>query len=224
MNLKKGSLNLLDDGCLKKFQSFTIRKNKIINTIQTIHKSIRNEKEIMEEKSINNIIEEKVKLPVFGLVPTQKDHLFKCGNKYERHTLPLISMNTTLLITPPLPYYNSILNLKFKNTSDEAVDTTLVLPKEFSSAIASANIYLGDKVLKMKLMGRQKAQDKMKKAMDEGKSAAIGELMNRNKTERIAPDVFKFRIGNLPPGITVRVEIKLVRVIEDVGHMINILK
>jgi hypothetical protein len=174
----------------------------------------------------NNIeVDEFFEIPAFSLVPTKLNRDFQSEDKYCKKVLPLISFNTTLLITPPLPYYTSILNMTFKNTSSENIDTSLVLPKDLTTAISSSKIFIGDKVLNMKLMNAEVAREKMKKAVEKGKTAAIGELTTRGPINfRKRPNVFKFRIGNLPPGISLNVEIKLTRQIDIVKHGINLLQ
>jgi hypothetical protein len=117
-----------------------------------------------------------------------------------------VSIGSTLEITPQLPYLTSVLDLNFKNVSSEKIDTSLVLPKDLSSAITSAKIFIGDKIIEMKLMDKALAQAKMKQSMNEGKTVALGEVITRSSAEqRLGADVFRFRIGNLPPDLLIRV-------------------
>lgn len=145
-------------------------------------------------------------IPLIALVPTQVGKTFTTVSAVQKNCLPLVSIGSTLEITPQLPYLTSVLDLNFKNISSEKIDTSLVLPKDISSAITSAKIFIGDKIIEMKLMDKALAQAKMKQSMNEGKTTALGEVITRSSAEqRLGADVFRFRIGNLPPDLLIRV-------------------
>lgn len=105
-------------------------------------------------------------IPLIALVPTQDGKVIQTSDSTQTSCLPLVSIATTLEIVPSLPYLTSVLDLNFKNVSSEKIDTSLVLPKELSSAITSAKIFLGDKIIDMKLMDKVLAQAKMKDSLN----------------------------------------------------------
>lgn len=58
----------------------------------------------------------------------------------------------------------------------------------------------------MKLGEKAQAQAQMKVALQQGDTAALGEITYRSSsTKRLGSDVFRFRIGNLPPDLEITV-------------------
>lgn len=118
----------------------------------------------------------------------------------ERGNLPLERLDVRTTITGLVS--RVVLTTCFVNTHDTALEATYVFPLPDRAAVTGMKMTAGDRTVEAELQERAQARQAYDDAIAAGKRASI--------VEEERPDVFTMRVGNIPAGERVTVEIGLV--------------
>lgn len=118
----------------------------------------------------------------------------------ERGNLPLERLGVRACITGLVG--RVVLTTGFVNTHDTALEATYVFPLPDRAAVTGMKMTAGDRTVEADLQERAQARQTYDDAIAAGKGASI--------VEEERPDVFTMRVGNIPAGERVTVELTLV--------------
>ncbi|MBS1797627.1 MAG: TonB-dependent receptor [Acidobacteria bacterium] len=94
----------------------------------------------------------------------------------------------------------------FENPFDEKIEAVYTFPLPNDAAVDDLTIRLGDRVIRGKIMERQKAQETYTAAKEQGKTAAL--------LEQQRPNIFTQSVANIAPGAEIRVVISYVETLK----------
>jgi Ca-activated chloride channel family protein len=117
----------------------------------------------------------------------------------ERGNLPLERLDVRAAITGLLG--RVVLTTGFVNTFDTALEATYVFPLPDRAAVTGMKMTAGDRTVVASLQERGEARQAYDEAIAAGRQASI--------VEEERPDVFTMRVGNIPAGARVSVELSL---------------
>jgi len=117
----------------------------------------------------------------------------------ERGNLPLERLDVRATITGLLG--RVVLTTGFVNTFDTALEATYVFPLPDRAAVTGMKMTAGDRTVVASLQERGEARQAYDEAIAAGRQASI--------VEEERPDVFTMRVGNIPAGSRVSVELSL---------------
>ena len=100
--------------------------------------------------------------------------------------------------------------ITYLNSSSEVIDAGFVYPKSIKSSFSDMKIVTADKLIQAKLMERQEARRNFEEAKARKEVAIISEAANQ---QRMSDTVFT-QIGNMRPGMEIRVEFSIVQRID----------
>jgi Ca-activated chloride channel family protein len=118
----------------------------------------------------------------------------------DRGNLPLDRLDVRASISGLL--VRTELTTEFVNAHDTALEATYVFPLPDRAAVTGMTMTAADRVVTAELHERGAARERYDQAIAAGQRASIAE------EER--PDVFTMRVGNIPPGERVTVQLRLV--------------
>ncbi|MGW6447241.1 VIT domain-containing protein [Lentzea sp. NPDC055074] len=118
----------------------------------------------------------------------------------ERGNLPLEHLDVRASVTGLVG--RVVLEAGFVNTHDTALEATYVFPLPDRAAVTGMKMTAGDRTVEADLQERAQARQTYDDAIAAGKRASI--------VEEERPDVFTMRVGNIPAGERVKVELTLV--------------
>lgn len=118
----------------------------------------------------------------------------------ERGNLPLERLDVRATITGLVG--RVVLTTGFVNSHDTALEATYVFPLPDRAAVTGMKMTAGDRVVEAELRERGDARQAYDEAIAAGRRASI--------VEEERPDVFTMRVGNIPAGERVTVELSLV--------------
>ncbi|SER69233.1 VIT domain-containing protein [Lentzea albida] len=118
----------------------------------------------------------------------------------ERGNLPLEALDVRAQITGLVG--RVVLTAGFVNTHDTALEATYVFPLPDRAAVTGMKMTAGDRTVEADLQERAQARQTYDDAIAAGRRASI--------VEEERPDVFTMRVGNIPQGERVSVELTLV--------------
>ncbi|MEU0881413.1 VIT domain-containing protein [Lentzea sp. NPDC005914] len=118
----------------------------------------------------------------------------------ERGNLPLERLDVRATITGLVG--RVVLTTGFVNTYDTALEATYVFPLPDRAAVTGMKMTAGDRTVEAELQERAQARQTYDDAIAAGRQASI--------VEEERPDVFTMRVGNIPAGERVTVELSLV--------------
>ncbi|WP_112266513.1 VIT domain-containing protein [Lentzea terrae] len=118
----------------------------------------------------------------------------------ERGNLPLERLDVRATITGLVG--RVVLTTGFVNSYDTALEATYVFPLPDRAAVTGMKMTAGDRVVEAELQERAQARQTYDDAIASGRQASI--------VEEERPDVFTMRVGNIPAGERVTVELTLV--------------
>ena len=118
----------------------------------------------------------------------------------EQGNLPLERLDVRARITGLVG--RVVLTAGFVNTHDTALEATYVFPLPDRAAVTGMKMTAGDRTVEADLQERAQARQTYDDAIAAGKRASI--------VEEERPDVFTMRVGNIPQGERVTVELTLV--------------
>ncbi|MEV6235318.1 VIT domain-containing protein [Lentzea sp. NPDC051838] len=118
----------------------------------------------------------------------------------ERGNLPLERLDVRATITGLVG--RVVLTTGFVNTHDTALEATYLFPLPDRAAVTGMKMTAGDRVVEAELQERAQARQTYDDAIAAGRQASI--------VEEERPDVFTMRVGNIPAGERVTVELSLV--------------
>ncbi|HEX8864439.1 MAG TPA: VIT domain-containing protein, partial [Lentzea sp.] len=118
----------------------------------------------------------------------------------ERGNLPLERLDVRAAITGLVG--RVVLTTGFVNTFDTALEATYVFPLPDRAAVTGMKMTAGDRTVEAELQERAQARQIYDDAIAAGRQASI--------VEEERPDVFTMRVGNIPAGERVTVELTLV--------------
>lgn len=118
----------------------------------------------------------------------------------ERGNLPLERLDVRAAITGLVG--RVVLTTGFVNSYDTALEATYVFPLPDRAAVTGMKMTTGDRVVEAELQERAQARQTYDDAIAAGRQASI--------VEEERPDVFTMRVGNIPAGERVTVELSLV--------------
>ncbi|MET9629719.1 VIT domain-containing protein [Lentzea sp. NPDC006480] len=118
----------------------------------------------------------------------------------ERGNLPLERLDVRATITGLIG--RVVLTTGFVNTFDTALEATCVFPLPDRAAVTGMKMTAGERTVEAELQERAQARQAYDDAIAAGKQASI--------VEEERPDVFTMRVGNIPAGERVTVELTLV--------------
>lgn len=118
----------------------------------------------------------------------------------ERGNLPLERLDVRATITGLVG--RVVLTTGFVNTHDTALEATYVFPLPDRAAVTGMKMTAGDRTVEAELQERAAARQAYDDAIAAGRRASI--------VEEERPDVFTMRVGNIPAGERVTVELSLV--------------
>ena len=118
----------------------------------------------------------------------------------ERGNLPLERLDVRATITGLVG--RVVLTTGFVNTHDTALEATYVFPLPDRAAVTGMKMTAGDRTVEAELQERGAARQAYDDAIAAGRRASI--------VEEERPDVFTMRVGNIPAGERVTVELSLV--------------
>lgn len=118
----------------------------------------------------------------------------------ERGNLPLEALDVRAHITGLVG--RVVLTAGFVNTHDTALEATYVFPLPDRAAVTGMKMTAGDRTVEADLQERAQARQTYDDAIAAGRRASI--------VEEERPDVFTMRVGNIPQGERVSVELTLV--------------
>ncbi|HUQ55013.1 VIT domain-containing protein [Lentzea sp.] len=120
--------------------------------------------------------------------------------KTERGNLPLERLDVRATVTGLVG--RTVLTTGFVNTHDTALEATYVFPLPDRAAVTGMKMTAADRTVEAELQERAAARQAYDDAIAAGRRASI--------VEEERPDVFTMRVGNIPPGERVTVELTLV--------------
>ncbi|WP_439657490.1 VIT domain-containing protein [Lentzea sp. HUAS TT2] len=118
----------------------------------------------------------------------------------ERGNLPLEQLDVRATITGLVG--RVVLKTGFVNTYDTALEATYVFPLPDRAAVTGMKMTAGDRTVEADLQERAQARQTYDNAIAAGQQASI--------VEEERPDVFTMRVGNIPAGERVSVELTMV--------------
>ncbi len=118
----------------------------------------------------------------------------------ERGNLPLERLDVRATITGLVG--RVVLTTGFVNTHDTALEATYVFPLPDRAAVTGMKMTAGERTVEAELQERGQARQAYDEAIAAGRRASI--------VEEERPDVFTMRVGNIPAGERVTVELSLV--------------
>ncbi|WP_329791673.1 VIT domain-containing protein [Lentzea sp. DG1S-22] len=118
----------------------------------------------------------------------------------ERGNLPLERLDVRAEVTGLVG--RVVLTTGFVNTHDTALEATYVFPLPDRAAVTGMKMTAGDRTVEAELQERAQARQTYDDAIASGRRASI--------VEEERPDVFTMRVGNIPAGERVTVELSLV--------------
>lgn len=118
----------------------------------------------------------------------------------ERGNLPLERLDVRAEVTGLVG--RVVLTTGFVNTHDTALEATYVFPLPDRAAVTGMKMTAGDRTVEAELQERAQARQTYDDAIASGRRASI--------VEEERPDVFTMRVGNVPAGERVTVELSLV--------------
>ncbi|NKE64055.1 VWA domain-containing protein, partial [Lentzea sp. PSKA42] len=118
----------------------------------------------------------------------------------ERGNLPLERLDVRAAITGLVG--RVVLTTGFVNSHDTALEATYVFPLPDRAAVTGMKMTAGDRTVEAELRERAEARQAYDEAIAAGRRASI--------VEEERPDVFTMRVGNIPAGERVTVELSLV--------------
>lgn len=118
----------------------------------------------------------------------------------DRGNLPLERLDVRATITGLIG--RVVLTTGFVNTHDTALEATYVFPLPDRAAVTGMKMTAGDRVVEAELQERGAARQAYDDAIASGRRASI--------VEEERPDVFTMRVGNIPAGERVTVELSMV--------------
>ncbi|WP_434443916.1 VIT domain-containing protein [Lentzea sp. E54] len=118
----------------------------------------------------------------------------------ERGNLPLERLDVRATVTGLVG--RMVLTTGFVNSHDTALEATYVFPLPDRAAVTGMKMTAGDRTVEAELQERGQAREAYDEAIAAGKRASI--------VEEERPDVFTMRVGNIPAGERVTVELSLV--------------
>ncbi|MFD4636854.1 VIT domain-containing protein [Lentzea sp. NPDC058436] len=118
----------------------------------------------------------------------------------EQGNLPLEALDVRAVVTGLVG--RVVLTAGFVNTHDTALEATYVFPLPDRAAVTGMKMTAGDRTVEADLQERAQARQTYDDAIAAGKRASI--------VEEERPDVFTMRVGNIPAGERVSVELTLV--------------
>lgn len=95
------------------------------------------------------------------------------------------------------------LTQQFKNPHAEPLEVTYTLPLPADGAVVGYSIHAGERVIRGEVEKRETAEKRFREALIEGRTAG---LLDQERA-----DTFTQRLGCLPPGVPVRVEIEVLQ-------------
>lgn len=146
----------------------------------------------------------------FSVAPMKSAELDRVGQvsedagvgalRTERGNLPLERLDVRATITGLVG--RVVLTTGFVNSYDTALEATYVFPLPDRAAVTGMKMTAGDRVVEAELQERAQARQAYDDAIASGRQASI--------VEEERPDVFTMRVGNIPAGERVTVELTLV--------------
>ncbi|MFC3897441.1 VIT domain-containing protein [Lentzea rhizosphaerae] len=118
----------------------------------------------------------------------------------DRGNLPLERLDVRATITGLIG--RVVLTTGFVNTHETALEATYVFPLPDRAAVTGMKMTAGDRVVEAELQERAAARQAYDDAIASGRRASI--------VEEERPDVFTMRVGNIPAGERVTVELSMV--------------
>ncbi|MFI6094754.1 VIT domain-containing protein [Lentzea sp. NPDC051213] len=118
----------------------------------------------------------------------------------ERGNLPLERLDVRATITGLVG--RVVLTTGFVNSHDTALEATYVFPLPDRAAVTGMKMTAGDRIVEAELRERAEARQAYDEAIAAGRRASI--------VEEERPDVFTMRVGNIPAGERVTVELTMV--------------
>ena len=95
------------------------------------------------------------------------------------------------------------LTQEFSNPHAEALEVLYVLPLPADGAVLGYDIRIGDRLIRGEIERRERAEQRYRNALFEGKTAGL--------LEEDRADTFQQRLGNVPTGASVSVEIRVIQ-------------
>ncbi|PWK87181.1 Ca-activated chloride channel family protein [Lentzea atacamensis] len=146
----------------------------------------------------------------FSVAPMKAPELDRVGGtsedagvgalRTERGNLPLERLDVRATITGLVG--RVVLTTGFVNSHDTALEATYVFPLPDRAAVIGMKMTAGDRTVEAELQERGAAREAYDEAIAAGRRASI--------VEEERPDVFTMRVGNIPAGERVTVELGLV--------------
>ncbi|ANZ40237.1 hypothetical protein BBK82_33605 [Lentzea guizhouensis] len=118
----------------------------------------------------------------------------------ERGNLPLESLDVRATVTGLVG--RTTVTAGFVNTHDTALEATYVFPLPDRAAVTGMKMTAGDRTVEAELQERGQARQAYDEAIASGRRASI--------VEEERPDVFTMRVGNIPAGEHITVELSVV--------------
>ena len=100
----------------------------------------------------------------------------------------------------------------FKNDSESPIECIYKFPSDYSFAVVGLTVKVGDKTIEAEVMEKKQAEEKYDDAVAAGHTA-----VKLNYDEKL-PDIIELNIGQLQPGDTAEIWVKMVWELEVIKH------
>ena len=100
----------------------------------------------------------------------------------------------------------------FKNDSETPVECIYKFPSDYTFAVVGLSVTVGDKTIETEIMEKKQAEQKYDDAIAAGHTA-----VKLNYDEKL-PDIIELNIGQLQPGDTAQVAVRMVAELEVIKH------
>ena len=111
---------------------------------------------------------------------------------------------------------NSAANISFlqifQNTQTNPIECVYKFPSDYSFAVVGLTVKVGDKTIEAEVMEKKQAEEKYDDAMAAGHTA-----VKLNYNEKL-PDIIELNVGQLQPGDTAEVTVRMVWELEVIKH------
>lgn len=126
----------------------------------------------------------------------------------DRGRLPLLALNAAWRIQGLIAHGS--VRQTFRNSTTEHLEATYIFPLPDRAAVTRFVMRAGNREVVAELREREEARDLYEEAIEKGHPASI--------LEEERPEVFTIRVGNIPPGEDVEVELALTHPLEVTRH------
>ena len=100
----------------------------------------------------------------------------------------------------------------FKNDSENPVECIYKFPSDYTFAVVGLSVTVGDKTIETEIMEKKQAEQKYDDAIAAGHTA-----VKLNYDEKL-PDIIELNIGQLQPGDTAQITVRMVAELEVIKH------